>query len=97
MNDGDLPDWPLGLSEALAAAYLGISASLFRREWEARRMPQPIRLTRGRQVWHRQQLTAWLDAKAGVANSPQPRTDHTLVDEWDQACGTREPALSEHL
>lgn len=96
MADRILPGWPLGLTEELAAAYLGISPSLFRREWEAGRMPSPIRLTIGRQVWHRGVLDAWLDAKAGqLSHTTRETPPDPLVDAWDMACGvTREPALS---
>ena len=92
-----LPDWPYGLSEPMAAAFLGISASLFRREWEAGRMPRPVQVTPGRQVWHRPTLQAWLDQKAEFTNHPLPPPVDPLADEWDKALGIREPALPAHL
>jgi hypothetical protein len=89
-----LPGWPEGLSEDLAAAYLSISVSLFRREWQGGRLPKPRWITPGRQIWHRAQLQAWLDAKFDLENDPVPPPIPSAEDEWDLACGAREPALS---
>ncbi len=89
-----LPGWPEGLTEDLAAAYLGISVSLFRREWEARRMPRPRRITVGRQVWHRAELKAWLDAQFNLQKDPPVRTGLTPKERWDQICGFGEAPLS---
>lgn len=63
MGDVRLPYWPRGLSEPLAAAYVGLSESTFR----AQVIPEvkPVALTKGRQVWLREDLDAWLDRKAG--------------------------------
>lgn len=49
MGDLRLPYWPRGLSEPLAAAYVGLSESTFR----AQVIPEvrPVALTKGRQVW----------------------------------------------
>jgi predicted DNA-binding transcriptional regulator AlpA len=93
MTSHAVPGWPEGLTEVLAAAYLGVSVSLFRREWEAGRMPKPRRITPGRQIWHRRQLQAWLDAQFDLENHPAVAPGPSLVDEWDQACGASEPAL----
>ncbi|KAA5609133.1 hypothetical protein F1189_25850 [Rhodovastum atsumiense] len=62
-----MPHWPRGLSEDLAAAYVGLSSSTFRREVGAGRAPASVRLTPGRQVWLREDLDAWLDRLAGRA------------------------------
>jgi predicted DNA-binding transcriptional regulator AlpA len=62
-----LPGWPRGLREPLAAAYVGLSASTIRAEYAAGRFPAPVALTVGRQVWLRDDLDLWLDAKAGRA------------------------------
>ncbi len=62
-----LPGWPRGLREELAAAYVGLSATLMRTERAAGRFPAPVPLTAGRQVWVRDDLDAWLDQKAGRA------------------------------
>ena len=89
--DRRLPDWPRGMREALAADYVGLSFSTFRREWSESRAPAPVHLTPGRQVWLREDLDQWLDRKAGRLNDPdasrpQNRQDD-LAREWDAACG----------
>lgn len=86
-----LPDWPRGMREPLAAEYVGLSFSTFRREWTESRAPGPVLLTRGRQVWLREDLDRWLDRKAGRlddSSPPQPaRGEDALASEWDAACG----------
>jgi predicted DNA-binding transcriptional regulator AlpA len=79
-----LPFWPRGLREELAAQYIGLSVTTFRREWREGRAPRPIQLTVGRQVWLRDELDRWLDGKAGVHNDLAPI--EALVDEWNAAC-----------
>jgi predicted DNA-binding transcriptional regulator AlpA len=91
VTDRRLPDWPRGMREALAADYVGLSFSTFRREWSEGRAPAPVHLTPGRQVWLREDLDQWLDRKAGRLNDPgasrpQPGKD-ALAMEWDAACG----------
>jgi predicted DNA-binding transcriptional regulator AlpA len=89
--DRRLPDWPRGMREALAAEYVGLSFSTFRREWSEGRAPRPVHLTPGRQVWLREDLDRWLDRKAGRLNHPgASRPQHgkdALAMEWDAACG----------
>lgn len=85
-----LPGWPRGMMEDLAASYVGLSASLFRREWSAEppRAPKPVQLTKGRQVWLREDLDAYLDRLAGrtqAGNDPLPAMEPEA--EWDMACG----------
>jgi prophage regulatory protein len=65
LSDRSLPNWPRGLREELAAEYVGLAPSTFRREVTERRAPQPIRLTPGRLVWLKEDLDAWLDRVAG--------------------------------
>ena len=66
MPDGArLPGWPRALREPLAAAYVGLSASTFRAA-VAPSVPS-VRLTTGRVAWLREDLDAWLDARAGRA------------------------------
>lgn len=65
MAERRLPDWPRGLREELAAEYVGLAPSTFRREVGARRAPRPVALTPGRQVWLREDLDAYLDRLAG--------------------------------
>jgi hypothetical protein len=52
----------------LAAAYVGLSASIIRRESQAGRMPAPIRVTRGRLIYLRDQLDVWLNQLAGITS-----------------------------
>lgn len=68
-----LPGWPRGLREPLAAAYVGVSEALIRREVAAGAFPRPVSLTPGRQVWLREDLDRWLDLKRdGLPWSPSP-------------------------
>ena len=67
MTDDRLPDWPRGLPETLAAAYVGLSVNTFRRYG-----PQPVWLTKGRKVWLREELDRWLDQKAGRVSDSSP-------------------------
>lgn len=90
-----LPNWPRGLREDLAAAYIGLSITTFRRERSEGRAPKPVHLTPGRQVWLREDLDNWLDQKAGATKDhPALRSTEALVGEWDAACyGTGEPSV----
>lgn len=56
----DLPAWPNGLDLETAAAYAGLSPSIFLEEVNAKRAPQPVRLSREGRVWIRTQLDRWL-------------------------------------
>lgn len=62
------PNWPRGLSAELAATYVGLSKSGFLADDT---IPAAIQLTKGRKVWLREDLDAWLDAKAGKVQSDQ--------------------------
>jgi predicted DNA-binding transcriptional regulator AlpA len=57
--------WPRGLPVEEAARYIGLSVSTLRAEVIAGRAPKPIRLTRRRLVWLREDLDAYLDRAAG--------------------------------
>lgn len=59
-------DWPRGMSIEVAAEYCGISASLLRRDG-----PSSVRVSKGRQVWLREDLDNWLDRLAGKASKPE--------------------------
>jgi hypothetical protein len=70
-----LPDWPRGLREELAAEYVGLSVSSFRTL--VANEVAAVRLSRGRKVWLREALDAWLDARAGnVAGSQDANPWH---------------------
>lgn len=60
-----LPDWPARLSEELAAAYLGVSASTLRAGVASGRYPRPLRDGK-RILWARRQLDAYVDAQFGL-------------------------------
>ena len=66
-----LPNWPIRLSEDLAAAYLGISKTTFRTRWQANAYPQPIREGR-RLLWNRRMLDRFVDNQAGLTKAPAP-------------------------
>ena len=67
----DLPGWPRGLSETLAAAYCGISPATLRRLAAEGDAPKPVHLSAHRVAWLRDDLDRWLDAKAGRAPALQ--------------------------
>jgi prophage regulatory protein len=73
-----LPCWPRGLCEPLAAAYCGISETSFRTEVREGRAPRPIRITRGRQIWDRSHLDQWIDQLGG-------RETMSPKEVWDRA------------
>jgi prophage regulatory protein len=60
-----LPGWPRGLREDLAAEYIGLSVSSIRTLRHRGQFPAPIPLTKGRLIFLRDDLDAWLDRKAG--------------------------------
>jgi predicted DNA-binding transcriptional regulator AlpA len=97
MADRPLPDWPRGMSEYLAASYVGLGVSTFRREWSADRAPRPVQLTPGRQVWLREDLDAYLDRLAGwtASNRGQPAV-MTPEAEWDVACNESDATFATH-
>lgn len=76
----DLPNWPRGMRQSLAAAYLGLSEATFRLQV----VPEvpAVQLTPGRAVWLRDDLDAYLDRKSG-------RTEGAPGQEWMRALGTR--------
>lgn len=61
----DLPGWPRGLKEELAAAYVGLSASSVRSLVASGDFPAAVQLTTGRKVYLRDDLDRYLDRKAG--------------------------------
>lgn len=64
MPDATLPGWPRVLEDELAAAYVGLGVSTFRREVAAGRAPAAIHLTKGRVGWDRAALDRWVDQLA---------------------------------
>ena len=77
-----LPGWPRGLSEELAAAYIGLSKTTFRALWDAGDIPAPVKLSIKRQVWFKEHLDEWLDRRAGLPPASLP-----VENEWLRAVG----------
>jgi predicted DNA-binding transcriptional regulator AlpA len=51
----------------MAAAYCGLSPATMRRLVVDDGFPAPVRLSRNRVAWLREQIDRWLDRKAGTA------------------------------
>jgi hypothetical protein len=66
VDRGALPDWPRLMREGMAAAYLGISASMLREHG-----PSSKHIGRCA-VWDRQDLDRWADALGTASTDPQP-------------------------
>ena len=64
-----LPNWPIRMSEDVAAMFVGVSKSTFRKKWESGEYPQPCRED-GRIFWHRDQLTQFVDKQFGLSKPP---------------------------
>lgn len=64
----ELPDWPRGLSEELAAAYVGVSVPTFLAEIELGIWPRPkLRgLKGGRKIWDRVAIDQCYDKFSGL-------------------------------
>jgi hypothetical protein len=60
-----MPDWPARMSEELAAAYLGVSASTLRAGSAAGRYPKPIRDGK-RVLYAKVQLDRFVLAQFGI-------------------------------
>jgi hypothetical protein len=76
VSSGSLPGWPPVLNEVLAAAYLSLSPSAFRRA-VVPSVP-PIHLTPGRVGWLRADLDRWLAIQAG-----RDAGSSSLHNPWD--------------
>ena len=82
-----LPGWPRGLSEGLAAAYVGLSQSQFRKFVDQENAPQPVPFPCKRVIWLREDLDAWLDRLAGRTPAS------AAINPWDAADGIGRPSL----
>jgi predicted DNA-binding transcriptional regulator AlpA len=69
---------PRGLSREQAAAYVGVSPSLFDAIVKDRRMPGPKRIN-ARAVWDRLELDA--------AFAALPGNDASMMNPWDESVG----------
>lgn len=74
MKDGcTLPGWPLMLRRDYAAAYVGLSVSLFDNAVREGSLPPPVALVGSVKAWHRRDLEAWVEDRrqvSGVAANP---------------------------
>lgn len=86
MADAALPFTPRGLRAELAALYVGVSEAWWHAAVKAGNAPAPIYLTPRLPIWLREDLDAWLDARAGrdAASS--------AVNPWDAALDARRRA-----
>ena len=66
-----LPYWPRVLRRELAAAYLGMSPSLFVREVEAGALPRPVALAGSVKGWVRDDLDAWIEDRRAAQDAPR--------------------------
>lgn len=84
-----IPDaWPRGMRDEIAAAYVGLSLTTFLREVAAGKAPRPTWITKGRKIWLKEKLDAWLDEKDG---RPSTSVDG---EDWMEAVGNEDrPAL----
>lgn len=73
-NDNQLPDWPRGLSRILAAAYIGISPTLFDALVKEGRMPKPKHIN-SRLVWDRRSVDLHFDALEGDRTGANIKSD----------------------
>jgi hypothetical protein len=77
MPDVRFPDWPAGLSEPLAARYIGVSQTTLR-ALRAEGKIAKIAITKGRFVYRRVDLDRFLARLAG-------EEQHGEVNEWERA------------
>lgn len=70
-----IPYWPRILRRENAAAYLGLSASLFDREVAEGRLPPPVTICATVKGWDRHTLDAWIDERSAAQTAP--------ANDWD--------------
>lgn len=71
-----LPYWPRVLRREWAAAYLGLSVSIFDRERAAGNLPGPVQITSSIKGWVRDDLDCWIDDRRTEQSAP--------ANEWDR-------------
>ncbi|MBR0676655.1 AlpA family phage regulatory protein [Roseomonas alkaliterrae] len=85
MPDAPLPFTPRALRAELAALYCGMSESAWLALVKGGGAPPPVRLTPRIPVWLREDLDAWLDARAGRAAASM------AANPWDAPPDARRP------
>lgn len=76
---GAIPGWPLLLRRELAAAYLGLSPSLFDAAVKEGVLPRPVPLVGTVKAWHRAELEAWAEDRRALA------ANENDANPWDAA------------
>lgn len=83
MKDGaGMPGWPLLLRREWAAAYLGLSPSLFDAAVKDGTLPRPVPLVGTVKAWHRADLDAWAEDRRARAEAASGGVD---ANQWDDA------------
>ena len=73
--------WPRCMRKEVAAAYAGLGESTFTTEVNAGRLPKPVPITAGVDVWYREDLDAAIDLIRGAAAaSPDDKGE---LDKWE--------------
>lgn len=89
-DGGALPFIPRALRAELAAFYCGVSESWWHAAVKAGDAPQPVHLSARVPVWLREDLDAWLDARAGrAATSREPNPLDAFFDARRRARASR--------
>ena len=87
---GRIPNaWPRAMMIDVAASYVSLSVSTFRKEVQKGRAPQPHRITEGRLIWLLEDLNVYLDRIAGRNESYQDSRNEWLDDEPGPAVSVR--------
>lgn len=87
MPDGSaLPFTPRGLRAELAALYVGVSESWWLAAVKAGEAPKAVYLSPRLPIWLREDLDAWLDARAGRAAASE------AANPWDAVLDARRRA-----
>lgn len=83
-----LPNWPRGMSEELAASYVGgISVATLRREVAEGRAPKPHHISGRRVVWFIEELDAWMDRIKGQS-MPKKTEPKQPPNSWTAAAAS---------
>jgi len=73
----------------VAASYVSLSVSTFRKEVQKGRAPKPHRITEGRLIWLLEDLNVYLDRIAGRNESYQDGRNDWLDDEPGSSVSVR--------
>jgi hypothetical protein len=79
-----VPNWPLMLNEAQAAAYVGLLVRDFGKCVKSGEIPAPQQLC-SRSLWNRKHIDRHLDATMSVV-SQEADDLTTALEKWSQSC-----------